>query len=224
MTEEVLVTLQSLWYWVMNQLGWEGIQLGWFPILLLVLAVVGALVILRNLLGSHSGGGGSGGVPYSPYAPLPNQRGFTTRFYTGSSKLGDFSVPPQVYNFKVPSPTPNLSKLREPLSLNLEKAREMYLMSNPRANRSEAIAETFQSIYGKKDSGLESKPVSSSMEGERSVAANGSGTSQPVTSSPPERNSAMRQTFGHPYGLDWGKAMELFVPKFGKEKKSGEEH
>jgi hypothetical protein len=112
------------WNWILNQLGWSG-ELGWFKILVLVLAFLGAIFILRRLFGGATSGGGSTVV----YPPTERQRGLPTRFYTGSEKLTNFTVSPEVYDFKVPSPTPDLSRLRKPLQVDMEKAKELFVPS-----------------------------------------------------------------------------------------------
>jgi len=201
MIVEFLAMLQAIWYWLLTQLGWEGIELGWLPILVLVLAVVGALVVLRNLLGGRSGSGGGGGGNYPSYAPPLNQRGLTTKFYTGREGLSDFSVNPKVYDFKVPTPTPNLPKLREPLNLDLEKASSMYLVPNIGASRSETMARNFQSIYGKEDSRPEPGPASLTTGEEQQCASNSGVTFQAAT----------------PSKLDWNLAAKLFVPNIRRK-------
>lgn len=56
--------------------------------------------------------------------------GLPTRFYTGSERMGDFSVPERLYDFSVPSPEPGLSELRKPADLDLDLARSLFLPAN----------------------------------------------------------------------------------------------
>lgn len=128
MLEQLIEEVSGLFGWVTTQLGWEG-SLGWFQILLLALAVVGALVVARNLIGGRSGGGG-GYSQSMGYLPLSGTRGLPTSYYVGSKRLGDFGVDKGVYDFKVPSPKPNLSKLREPVKLDIEKASRLFMVPN----------------------------------------------------------------------------------------------
>ena len=45
------------------------------------------------------------------------------------SRIVGFCVSPKLYDFSVPSPAPNLSKLREPLSLDIEQAERLHIPS-----------------------------------------------------------------------------------------------
>lgn len=67
-----------------------------------------------------------------PLGEAPSRKwvagGFPTSMYTGSSKLGDVSVKPELYNFGAPSPMPNLSNLRIPVELDFNRAKELFLM------------------------------------------------------------------------------------------------
>ena len=126
MLAEIIGEVVGAFNWVLSQLGWDIGSLSWVHIVLLVLAAVGILVVTRNLIGGHSGGGGSGGTVVYPQSREP--RGLPTSFYTGSSRLGDFSIPKEVYNFRVPSPTPNLAELRKPVKLDMEKASQLFTM------------------------------------------------------------------------------------------------
>lgn len=189
MLEQLIGELRVYWDWILTQLGWQGIQLSWVHILILALAFVGALLVLRNLLGGRSGGGGGSTTIYPPsrrYRDLP------TRYYTGGEKLNDFSVPPEMYNFKVPTSTPDLSKLRGQANLDLDKARRLFIppvIGQPFGVTREEKA----SVSSENESGGPLK------DGERSVAANGSGTSQPAASS-----------WGKP---NWELARKLFIPR-----------
>jgi hypothetical protein len=62
------------------------------------------------------------------------QRVFPTNFYVGNRKLGDFKVPKNVYNFGVPTSTPNLSNLRKPLSVNWDLAGKLFIPNFPGSN------------------------------------------------------------------------------------------
>jgi len=59
--------------------------------------------------------------------PNLKNRGLPTSFYVGNSRLGDFSVPSKMYDFKVPTPEPDLSSLREPASVNFNLARWLFV-------------------------------------------------------------------------------------------------
>jgi len=127
MVEQLISELKYLLSKLFSLLGWEGIELTWVHWLLLVLALVGALVVVRNLIGGRSGGGG-GGSSTVVYPQGERPKGLPTSFYTGSSKLSDFSVPRETYNFKVPTPTPNLSGLRGPASVDMDAARRLFMV------------------------------------------------------------------------------------------------
>jgi len=51
--------------------------------------------------------------------------------------LASFSPDPKVYDFRVPSPVPDLSRLREPLRLDLELAEELHVPSLERPDEVE---------------------------------------------------------------------------------------
>ena len=135
MIEQLLGEFKPYWDQLMVQLGWGDGPLSWVQILVIVLAAVGTLIILRNLIGGHSGGGG-GGTSTVAYPPNERTKGLPTRYYTGSARMGDFSIPAKVYDFKVPSPTPNLSKLKESVNLDMDKARELFLPAGRRVSDS----------------------------------------------------------------------------------------
>jgi hypothetical protein len=127
MLEQLMQEVSGMWNWMLSQLGWGG-ELGWFKIAVLVLAFFGAIFLLRRLFGGSSvGGGGGSTVIYPP----ERQRGFPTSFYVGGRRLGDFSVPKNVYDFKVPTSTPDLSNLRKPASLDLERAKKLFIPPIP---------------------------------------------------------------------------------------------
>ena len=145
------------------------------------------------IIGGPEGGDGNPisyrGVPYKS----KGLGGFPTSMYTGSSKLGDFSIRPEVYDFGVPSPVPNLERLREVPDLDLDKAKELLLMP---AGGQRSVSSTTIDIKEEQPDTV--PPAGIHMGGERSVAANGSGTSQPATPYPKP---------------NWGLAKELFIPK-----------
>lgn len=172
MLGQFISELQGIWNWILTQLGWSG-HLNWVHIVVLILALIGAMVVVRNLIGGHSVGGGGSTVVYPQSR---EQKGLPTSFYVGNKKLSDFSVKPEVYDFKVPSPTLNLSKLREPLNSNMELARKLLLPSG---------GESSDSLNSKSVGELSDTPLLEEGGEERRVAANSSGTSQPA--SPPPR-------------------------------------
>jgi len=177
-----------MWEWILVQLGWQGIELGWVQILVLVFTLVGALIVLRNLIGGRSGGGGGSTIAYPP---SERQSGLPIKYYIGSERLGDFSISPGVYDSKVPSPTPNLSELRKPIRMDLEKAKELFLPAGRRSPDSLKVHSEGE-IPGQDLSAGSGEGV------ERSVAADGSGTSQPASPS---------------FRPDWELASKLFVPR-----------
>lgn len=186
MLEQLIDELRPIWNWILAQLGWQGVELSWVHILVIALAIIGALIILRNLLGGHSGGGSSHVV----YPPAERQRGLPTRYYTGSERLSDFSVSPEVYDFKVPSPTPDLSRLRELVSLDLDKARELFVPAG--RQRSDSLKSNNEGEVPEQN-----LPAGPQEGGERRVAADSSGTPQPAT------------LFFKP---NWELARKLFIP------------
>ena len=201
MLERLSGELGSIWEWLCNTLGWDVTNLTWVHWLVIALALVGALIILRNLIGGHSGGGGSANI--YPSAPTSMGRGFPTSFYTADRKVGNFSVPKEVYDFKVLTSTPKLNLLRQGVNLDMEKARELFVPAGPLTkgltanlkpgDRDSGGAEKSSSVVGDasgKDAG----------EGERSVAADGSGTSQPATSP------------------NWELASKLFIPRIRRSR------
>lgn len=129
MIEQLIGEITIGFDWVVSKLGWEGIPLTWVHYLLLGLAVVGALMMIRNLLGGGAGGGG-GGSSAAVYPQSSRTAGLPTSAYTSSPKLSDFSIKPEVYDFRPPTPTPDLSPLRGPVGLDMEKARKMFLVNS----------------------------------------------------------------------------------------------
>jgi len=146
MVNQLWSEIMTFWNWLLSQLGWSGSSLGWLKITVLVLALFGALFVLRRLLGGSSvGGGGGSTVVY----PSERQRGFPTSFYVGNRRLSDFSVPKDVYDFRVPVSTPNLSNLRKSVPLNLEKAKKLFIPpspSKPRGGREAAFSREGDSV------------------------------------------------------------------------------
>jgi len=126
MPEEAVTEAQGMWEWFLAQFGLEGVELGWGHLVLLVLALIGVSVVLRSLLGGRSVSSGSGGSTVA-YPQGGRLGGLPTKYYIGSEKLSDFSTPRGVYDFKVPTPTPDLSKLRKPLNMDLNKAKELFI-------------------------------------------------------------------------------------------------
>lgn len=131
MPQNVSDELINWWHWLLNQLGWSG-SLNWVQIVVLILAVLGAGAVLHRLLG----GGGSGGS--STVILPPDRRGLPTRAYTADPKLGDFSVPKEVYNFRMPSPAIKTSGLTGQVKLDMDKARKLFIppASSTRQTRS----------------------------------------------------------------------------------------
>lgn len=127
MVEQLAQEVSEVWPWMMNQLGWAS-EPGWFKISILVLAFIGVMVLLRRLLGGSSVGGGRG-APYDYSSG--RHRGFPNSFYVGSRRLGDFGMPKEVYDFRVPSPKPDMSNLRRPLSLDLDTASNLFIPPTP---------------------------------------------------------------------------------------------
>ncbi len=54
-----------------------------------------------------------------------NMKGMKTRL--ASSKLADFSLPEEIYDFSMPSPVGDLFDLKEPFKPDLELARELFV-------------------------------------------------------------------------------------------------
>lgn len=202
MLEQLLGELIGMFDWVTAQLGWEG-SLGWFQILLLVLAVVGTLVIARNLIGGSSRGGGGGGSSVV-YPPQGVSRGFPTSFYVGDKKLGSFGVKKEVYDFRVPTPTPNLSMLREPVKLDIEKASKLFLM--PQCPRGV-------------DRGLNEPNQRTEPTVSRKLATLGPDSAgaqlgqQAERISSQEKENVVGELSSRPAGPDWSLARKLFVGK-----------
>ena len=200
MLEQFIGELVGVFDWVTTQLGWEG-SLGWFQILLLVLAVVGALVIARNLIGGSSGRGGGYTSAFQPSQSGP--RGLPTSYYVGSKRLGDFSIKSDVYDFRIPSPKPNLSKLREPIKLDLEKAKKLFFippvsglgaLSNLSPN-SKGLAASHTDNVNKPQGDLNQKGQ------------------QDERMSSQEKENVVGELSSVPAGPDWELARKLFVGK-----------
>ena len=213
MLEQLWGEIQFLFSKLLSLIGWEGIELTWVHWLVISLALVGVLVVLRNLIGGRSGGGG-GGSSYSS-CPTGLSRGLPTSFYVGSKRMGDFSVPNRLYDFRTPTVEPRLDLLKGKVDLSLDKARSLFLVkpaspltkgltTNPSPIRDLGGAEKSSSVVGDTSRTPEG--------GERRVAADGSGTSQPAT---PKRSSTMATCFGLAYGRgpNWEQARKLFLPR-----------
>jgi len=124
MPQTIPSELINWWNWLLSQLGWSG-SLNWVQIVVLVLAVLGACAILRRLFGG--GGGGSSSTVIYP----AERRGFTTRAYTANPKLSDFSVPKEVYNFRMPSPRIKTNGLTRQVNVDMDKARKLFIPPTP---------------------------------------------------------------------------------------------
>jgi len=101
----------------------------------IVILVILVIVVLRFILGGHSSSSSSANV-----AQPPRQGGFPTSVYTGSKRLSDFSVKPEVYDFKVPSPKPDTSNLRKAANPNMDLASKLFIggIKNPNVDISKA--------------------------------------------------------------------------------------
>lgn len=203
--------LQEAHNWIHTQLGLRGIHLTWrrilllilvlvlvpvlilIPVLVLVLLLVLILAFVRNLASRYPGGSSSSTVAYPP---AYKERGFPTSYHIGSKRLGDFSIKKEVYDFKVPTLVPDLSNLRNPVSLNMELAKRLFVPQQElvAGQPLEMTQEEEASIPGENGP----SPAGVVYGEERRVAANSSGTSQPAT--PP----------------DWELARKLFIPGFKK--------
>jgi len=119
--------LQQILSWLLNLLTW-------LPVLVLVL-VTGFFFLLLRLLFRGSSSSSSSNVVLPPGS---NQRGLPTKYYTTRAELVNFNTSPKLYDFKVPSPTPDLSKLREPLKVNLQVAKGLFV-ANPSLDEEEEV-------------------------------------------------------------------------------------
>jgi len=114
--------------WLLEPFKWcaEKVGMDWNPvsITILVLAFIGALFLLFKLLRGSDGRGYYGGYasPEEEVFELEPQRIRRVRRTTRA-----FRPRPEVYDFSVPSPEPNLSKLRKPLKLDLEMAQDLFI-------------------------------------------------------------------------------------------------
>ena len=102
----------------------DSLDLGSLPLWLLaligVLAIIGALVVLRNVIFGGRGGGSSSTVVMPP-SERPHHKDY------GYNIDASFRVPKGVYDFRMPSPEIKTDGLRQPLNVNLELAREMFV-------------------------------------------------------------------------------------------------
>ena len=134
MLQNIPGDLINWWHWLLSQLGWNG-SLNWVQIVVLVLAVLGACAILRRLFG----GGGSSSSSTVIYPA--ERRGFTTRAYTANSKLSDFSVPMEVYNFRMPSPRIKTSGLTRQINVDMDKGKKLFVPPNPTSSQAKSNKE-----------------------------------------------------------------------------------
>lgn len=201
MIEQLLGELSGTWNWALSQLSWSG-ELNWVKIVVLVLAFLGCLMLLRNLLGGgHSVGGGGSTIVY----PQDRQEGLSTKYYVGSSKLSDFSIPGEVYDFKVPSPEPNLSNLRRPLNLNMDLASKLFVspVGREAVSSTENSSDSVESSRHNRDDSESGSPTGVSVE-EHSNLSNDYKVS---------RNLGAPLTFKP----DWELAQKLFVPRLRRK-------
>jgi hypothetical protein len=65
--------------------------------------------------------------------------------YTGSKRLSDFSVKPEVYDFKVPSPKLDTSNLRKAANPNMDLASKLFIggIKNPNTLNMESAKKLF---------------------------------------------------------------------------------
>lgn len=95
---------------------------GVITLVIITLILLPITLVLRAIFGKCSSGN-------TTITQVPSQFrtrrgwGFSTNFYTGSRKLGDFSMKSELYNFKVPSPAPDLSFLRDATKLTGESTK-----------------------------------------------------------------------------------------------------
>jgi len=122
-----------------------------------------------------------------------------SELYIANPKLCDFSAPKDVYNFRVPTSTPDLSKLREPARVDLNKAIELFippvqgLSVQSRSKEMERMPSSKESSASRSD--VEEESQGDRIEGERSVAADSSSTSQPAASIPKPNWELARKLF-----------------------------
>ena len=149
------------------------------------------LVILKLLFGKHSDTKTI--ITRSP----ERRKGLPTSAYTANEKLSDFSIPKEVYNFKVPTPIPDLSKLREPVSMDLNKGLLIPSVQGLSVQSRSKEMERMPSSKGSSAScsDVEEVPQGEGIEEEQSVAADSSGTSQPATSIPKPNWELARKLF-----------------------------
>ncbi len=121
MLDELLGEITEKFSLLLAQLGWS--DLTGLKVLVLVLAFLGALSLLRRLLG----GGSSTSSSTVVYPTTKRDRGLPTDTYTTRKELGDFSLPKEVYNFRAPSPEIDTSGLTKPSSVDLGLASKLFV-------------------------------------------------------------------------------------------------
>jgi len=114
--------VSGYWELFLHQLGWNG-PVTWVLLVLVALALVGVLVILRNVVFGGGGRGGGGGsstviVPPKYYQDRPPRP---------KSNLVNFRPDSEIYDFSMPSPEIDSSGLRKPLNVDMDLAREMFV-------------------------------------------------------------------------------------------------
>ena len=96
---------------------------------IIILVILGILV-LRFIFGGHSSS--SSNTTVVPPGDSVASKGFPTKMYTGSQKLSDFSIKPEVYDFRVPSPKLDASNLKKSANLNLGLASKLFVANTPK--------------------------------------------------------------------------------------------
>ena len=113
----------------MSSLLIVAIVIGIVVILVLILGTALLLsipiLLFRKLFGSQERRGQDTGS--TGQRVRGRQWGFPTSFYVGDSKLGSLKVDQKLYDFRTPKFTPNLDKLRNPASVDLDAARKLFL-------------------------------------------------------------------------------------------------
>ena len=106
--------------WCVEEAGmdWNGLSVA-----LVVLAFIGALFLFFKLLRGFGGGN-----YYTGYSS-PEEEAFELepRRARRVTRRKLYDVKPEVYDFSVPSPAPNLDNLRKPLKLDLEMAQDLFI-------------------------------------------------------------------------------------------------
>jgi len=106
----------------------------------IIILVILGIIVLRFIFGGHSSSSSSANV-----AQPTRQGGFPTSMYTSSKRLSDFSVKPEVYDFKVPSPRPDTSNLRKAANPNMDLASKLFIggIKNPNTLNMESAKKLF---------------------------------------------------------------------------------